>query len=265
MKDNSNKGNVLITGGSSGIGEAMVKAFAEQGYAVWFTYRSGKNRAENLVKILSQFSVTALELDQSKPESITELLRQLPGKIDILINNAAVGTRTVEKIAKTEDSQDMAFFQVNAIGPLWLTMKILPTMKKDGSGKIIFVSSVDGGVTHFPKARYADGMSKAALTHFVKQLAAELVSDPIDIYAICPGATETPMFTASTLAKLSDQERQNFLSSLPGKRLIDPDEIARLALFLCSKEGALLRGSVIDASMGLGNNPFSVHSMRGKR
>lgn len=259
------KKNVLITGGSSGIGKALVEAFAKNDYNVWFTYRSGKDRADKIIKSIPKGSLTAIELDQAVPESIDALLKQLPPRIDVLINNAGLGTKTVEKLASVQEAQDEAFFKANALGPLWLTMKLLPGMKKNGSGKILFISSVDGGITHFPGARFADGMSKAALTHFAKHLAAELVDEPIDIYAICPGATDTPMFAASTLTALSATEKQALFNTLPGKRLVDPNEIAELALFLCSKSGSLLRGTVIDASLGLGNNPFAIHAKRKKK
>jgi NAD(P)-dependent dehydrogenase (short-subunit alcohol dehydrogenase family) len=229
---------------------------------VFFTYRSGKDRAEALVKTLTGCHVFALELDQSKPEALEAVLKRIPGTVDILINNAAVGTKTVEKIATERTEQDEAFFQVNALGPLWLTEKVLPAMRTNCFGKIIFVSSVDGGITHFPGARFADGMSKAALTQFAKHLAAELVDDPIDVFTICPGATDTPMFAASTLDKLSDKERTELLQSLPGKRLVQPKDIADLAVFLCSPSGQVLRGSILDASLGLGNNPFAIHQRR---
>ena len=264
MKHKTERKNVLITGGSSGIGYALVETFAKAGYNVSFTYRSGKERADALKKVLADYQISVVEFDQSKADSIDRLLKQIPGGIDILVNNAAVGTKTVERITMDRAMQDETFFKVNALGPLWLTERVLPSMKANGFGKIIFISSVDGGITHFPGARYADGMSKAALTHLAKHLASELVDDPIDVYAICPGAADTPMFAASTLDKLSDKERQDLLASLPGKRLVQPKEIADLALFLCSPSGSVLRGSILDASLGLGNNPFSIHTKRKK-
>ena len=257
--------NVLITGGSSGIGSALVRAFAKSGYTVWFTYNSGESHANQLIESLPNSKVTAFQFDQGKVDTHGKLISQLPGPIHILINNAAVGTKTVEKIALTHESQDEALMRINALGPLWLTSLIVPLMKKQGSGKIIFISSVDGGITHFPGARFSDGMSKAALTHYAKQLASELVDQPIDVYGICPGATETPMFSASTLANLSQEQKQAFMKNMPGGRLIDPIEIANLALFLSSPAGRILRGSTLDASLGLGNNPFSIHANRKKK
>lgn len=259
--ENSMK-NVLITGGSSGVGAALVRAFATNGFSVWFTYNSGESRAHQLINSLPDTKVVAFQFDQGNEEEHDQLIKKIAVPIQILINNAAVGTKTVEKVAKTYESQDEALIRINALGPLWLTSRILPHMKKQRSGKILFISSVDGGITHFPGARFSDGMSKAALTHYAKQLASELVDHSIDVYTICPGATETPMFSASTLANLSEQQKQDFLKSLPAGRLVDPTEIANLALFLSSAAGKILRGATLDASLGLGNNPFSIHANR---
>ena len=98
-------------------------------------------------------------------------------------------------------------------------------------------------------------MSKAAVAHLTRQLAAELVDSPIDVFALCPGATDTPMFRSSTLDPLGTVERDAFVAALPKGRLIDPAEIAQLIVFLASQYSAPLHGAVVDASMGLGVRP----------
>ncbi|MBD4120535.1 SDR family oxidoreductase, partial [Xanthomonas citri pv. citri] len=77
-----------------------------------------------------------------------------------------------------------------------------------GHGKILFMSSVDGGITHFPRFRAADGMSKAAVAFLGRQLAATYACTGIDVFTVCPGATDTPMFQASTLNALSSEQRR---------------------------------------------------------
>lgn len=250
--------SVFITGGSSGIGEALVGTFAQAGYSVWFSFNRGEKRAKEIVKKFTKFSVNAIQMDQGNIESIDEAVSKLPKNLEIAILNAAVGTKTVEAYAKETENQDLALMQINALGPMWITSRLLTRMKSLGYGKIVFVSSVDGGINYFSGARYADGMSKAALTQFAKQLASELVHEPLDIFTICPGATETPMLKASQLNHLSEKEKQTFSKALPGGRLIVPQEIADLALFLCTPVGQTLRGAVIDASLGLGNNPSAI-------
>jgi NAD(P)-dependent dehydrogenase (short-subunit alcohol dehydrogenase family) len=248
------KRTVLVTGGSSGIGKALVECFAADGYEVWFTYLRGADRAHALTASLSGKS-QAFFYEQGNWQSHVELLQNLPGPVDVLINNAALGSATVCDYASLEHLQDQALMQVNAIGALWLTRQLLPDMLKNGFGKIIMISSVGGGITQFPGFKLADGMSKAALVHLTKQLAAELHHEPVDVFAICPGATDTPMFGASTLDHLSNQQRRTFESNLPKGRLIAPAEVAELALYLCREGSQLLHGAVVDASMGLGVNP----------
>ena len=249
------KRTALITGGSSGIGSAMVRAFAAEGHRTWFTYRRGKDRAKQLMEDLAGSEVQAFHLELGDWHSHQMLTAELPGPVDILVNNAGLGSKTVESFSGQTHEQDAALLMVNAVGPLWLTRALLPSMVKRGFGKIILVSSVGGGVTHFPGFHYADGMSKAALAYLGKHLQAEHTQDPIDVFTICPGATRTPMFQASTLETLSQAARKKLIDGLPGGRLIDPAEIASIALRLCTDEFRVLRGAVLDASLGLGVQP----------
>jgi NAD(P)-dependent dehydrogenase (short-subunit alcohol dehydrogenase family) len=203
--------NVLITGGSSGIGRAAVERFARAGDRVWFTYRLGLGRARELTARLAAEGmghVAAIEFDQGRWESHLTLLEQLPEPVDVLVNNAALGSATVEHYAPADEhAQDLAMFRVNSVGPLWLTSQLLPGMLDRGYGKIVNISSVGGGVAQYPGFRLADGMSKAALAYFSRQLSAELALTPVDVFAVCPGAVETSMFEASTLSRLSATER----------------------------------------------------------
>jgi NAD(P)-dependent dehydrogenase (short-subunit alcohol dehydrogenase family) len=128
-------------------------------------------------------------------------------------------------------------------------------MLERGSGKIILLSSVGGGITQFPGFNYADGMSKAAIAFLGRTLGADLAQTGVDVFTICPGATNTPMFQASTLNHLNDEVQKKVIASLPKMRLIDPREIAELGYFLTTDAGRVLHGAVLDASMGLGVNP----------
>jgi len=93
------------------------------------------------------------------------------------------------------------------------------------------------------------------LTLMTKQLAAEHTQTNIDIFAVCPGATDTDMFQSSTLNKLDDKQREMFIADLPKKRLIHPDEIAQICEFLTQDAASVMHGAVIDASLGLGVSP----------
>lgn len=248
------KKTILITGGSSGIGTSMVTLFADKGFRVLFTYNSRKETAQEIVDQLAPHDVQAFHFTQGNLDSHKALLAQLPDRIDVLINNAAVGSATVKRLSDDKYEQDRKMFEINALGVLWLTEAIIPRMMDHG-GKIINISSVGGGIFHFPGFSLADGMSKAALTLMTKQLAAEHAHTNIDIFAVCPGATDTDMFQSSTLNHLTDEQRKEFVAYLPKKRLIDPDEIALICEFLTQAQSTVMHGAVIDASLGLGGSP----------
>jgi NAD(P)-dependent dehydrogenase (short-subunit alcohol dehydrogenase family) len=251
--------NVLVTGGSAGIGRACVERFARSGDNVWFTYRLGAERAAALVDEVSRThpgTVRAFPFDQGDFADHQRLLDELPGPVCVLVNNAAVGSATVARYAgPSQHERDEAMLRINALGPLWLVRKVLPQLIEQGCGKIVNVSSVGGGVSQFPGFRLADGMSKAALGHLTRQLAAELAHQPVEVFAVCPGAVETGMFESSTLDPLSPEDRAELVHRLPRGRLIDPAEVAELIWWLAGPDSALLHGAVIDASMGLGVHP----------
>jgi len=261
VADRSSPATVLVTGGSSGIGRALVEELATRGYTVCFTYRTGKARARDLVHRLGG-NVKAFFLDLGEYESIATLVDELPGDVQILVNNAGLGSATVTEYASGPHEQDQALMQVNAVGTLWLTQKLVPRMVAAGCGKVVFVSSVDGGIAQFPGFKLADGMSKAALAFLGRQLAAELAHSGVDVFTICPGATATPMFESSTLEPLPDRARAAFIQALPKRRLIDAGEIARVVAFLLTDEARVLHGAVIDASLGLGVRPGIVTEAR---
>lgn len=254
---NSHERNVLITGGSSGIGTELVRQFAQAGDRVIFTYFRGEERARQLAEELKDYQVEHHLFELGNLSSHRDLLSLLP-PIDVLINNAALGTKTVENMSSIEEEQDEIMLRVNALGPLWLTQALLPKMEENDYGKIVFFSSVGGGITQVPGFRLSDEMSKAAVAHLGRQMAVELSYSPVDVFTVCPGATDTPMFQASTTNKLSPEEKAAFLRRLPGRRMIEPIEIARLCFNLCEPFSQVLRGTVIDASLGLGAYPGSI-------
>ena len=249
------KRTVLITGGSSGIGRAFVDTFAKNGDEVWFTYLRDSEAHIETVSAYPQGTVKSFHLDLGIHSSVEALVASLPSIPDVLIHNAGLGSKTVEHVSNVHHEQAALLIQVNAIGTLWLNNLLCPKMVERGSGKIILISSVGGGITQFPGFNYADGMSKAAVAFLGRTLGADLAQSGVEVFTICPGATDTPMFRASTLNDLGENERLGVIKSLPKSRLIEPREIAELGLFLATDAGKVLHGAVLDASMGLGVNP----------
>ncbi|KAG5181524.1 hypothetical protein JKP88DRAFT_222426 [Tribonema minus] len=122
---------------------------------------------------------------------------------------------------------------------------------------LLFIGSVGGASQSvFPGFRHADAMSKAAVGHMVKLLAAEHCHSPIDFVCVSPGAVRTDMFKASTLDKMTDAERQAFIARLPKGRLIEPEEIAEAVYWLATAQCArIFNGACLDASQGLAVRP----------
>ena len=248
----------LVSGGTSGIGRACVDRLNAYGATVVATCLEGVDDPDAaLASFNGRKDITVEPLDLRSTESMQRCLDNVlgaQGRIDILVNNAAVGSATVNSWARDQETQDSVMLDINADGTLKMCQKFLALPDRQNK-KLINISSVGGGIAAFPGFRLSDGMSKAAVAFLTRQLAAEAVQLNVDIFAICPGATNTPMFEASTLSKMSASEKKDFLKRLPKGRLIEPEEIAGLVHFLASPAARVLHGAVIDASMGLGVRP----------
>lgn len=254
---------VLVTGGLGGIGRACVALFRAHGATVAFTYTDGveAEAVAQAVVASDPERVSAHALDLRSAASIQQCMDDVVqrwGVVHILINNAAVGSATVATYAEDAATQDTLMLQINADGSLKMCQAFLTAAHATLTTvprKIINFSSVGGGMQNFPGFRLSDGMSKAAVAFMTKQLASELVHTAVDVFAICPGATNTPMFQASTLNQMTADEQHEFVASLPKGRLIEPSDIANIVLFLASAYATPMHGAVIDASMGLGVRP----------
>jgi NAD(P)-dependent dehydrogenase (short-subunit alcohol dehydrogenase family) len=254
---------VFITGGLGGIGRACVRALVAHSANVAFAHTTGLESTEDAATVVMEHpnSVSAHPLDLRFVDSIESCMATVMerwGRIDILINAAAVGSATVSAFADDIAEQDSAMLTINADGTLKVCQTFLQLMEPaihTSPMKIINFSSVGGGIGTFPGFRLSDGMSKAAVAALSRQLAAELTDSLVDVFTICPGATNTKMFQESSLDHLSASERQSFELSMPKGRLIEPVEIANIVVFLASRYSTPMHGAVIDASMGLGVRP----------
>lgn len=253
----------LVSGGLGGIGRACIRALHAHGARVAFTYADGQESETVAAALVAEAPerLFAHPLELRSEHSIrrcVEAAHHRWGQLDILVNNAAVGSATVVAYAAEPGAQDSALLAINADGALKMAQRFLAVnvaRLQTATIKVINVSSVGGGVQAFPHFRLADGMSKAAVAFLTRQLAAEHTGTGVEVFAVCPGATNTPMFAASTLAHLTPTEQAAYRRRLPKGRLIEPVEIARLILFLASEYAAPLHGAVLDASMGLGVRP----------
>jgi NAD(P)-dependent dehydrogenase (short-subunit alcohol dehydrogenase family) len=253
----------FVTGGLGGIGRACVQSLLEHGARVAFTFAEGQESESAALEVVAENpeNLSAHVLDLRYNASIQTCFQGVLeswGRVDILVNNAAVGSATVANYSSDQAGQDSAMFAINADGTLKVCQAFLESMQhraNDHALKIINISSVGGGIQTFRGFQISDGMSKAAVAFMTRQLAAELTDSMIDVFAICPGATNTAMFQASTLNPMNLERREEFIRSMPKGRLIEPEEIANIVVFLASGYSTPLHGAVIDASMGLGVRP----------
>ena len=262
----------IVTGALGGIGRATVRRLLQGGWAVAASYAQGVELPDQALALKAELGeqgdrLSLHPLDLAHSASIRAFVADALaawGRLDALVNNAAVGTATVADYATDSTQQDELLLQINAAGTLTLTQLFVSQLRRQWgdlalaelpAAKLVSVSSVGGGVAAFPHFRLADGMSKAAVAFMTRQIAAEHVHTPLDVFAICPGATNTGMFQASTLNAMTDAERAAFIDRLPKQRLIEPPEIAELIAFLLSPHSRVLHGAVLDASMGLGGRP----------
>ncbi len=229
----------LITGGSRGIGEALVRKFVEHGASVAFTYVSAasRERSEQLAAELGS-QAKAYQSDAGDYAQAEALIAQVTGdfgKLDVLINNAGI-TRDTLMLRMTEQQWDEVI-QTNLKSVFNLTKHALKPMLRS-AGSIINMSSVVGVFGQAGQANYA--ASKAGIIGFSKSIAKEYGSRGIRCNAVAPGFIETEMTAA-----LDEKTREGYLAAIPMKRLGSGDDVANACVFLASEMGAYVSGQVI--------------------
>ncbi|MTB53355.1 3-oxoacyl-[acyl-carrier-protein] reductase [Lewinella sp. W8] len=234
----------LITGGSRGIGAALVRAFAAEGAKVAFTYRSSAGPAEELVAELGEH-VRAYQSDASDTAAAEELIKAVTadlGNINVLINNAGV-TRDTLMLRMSEDQWDTVIDN-NLKSVFNLTKPALRPMMKAGGGSIINMSSIVGVTGQAGQANYA--ASKAGIIGFSKSIAKEMGRRKIRCNVVAPGFIVTDMTD-----ELPEDLKQSYLSNIPLNRLGEPEEIAKACIFLASDMSSYVNGQVLGVDGGL--------------
>ena len=239
--------NIIITGGSRGIGKGIVEKFAEQGANIAFTCIKMSDESFELVKNIEQFGVKikAYESDASDFDSAINLAEAVLndfGSIDVLVNNAGITKDNLLMRMSESDFNDVMKINMNSV--FNNTKAVLRQMLKQKRGSIINLSSVVGVKGNAGQSNYSS--SKSAINGFTKSIALELGSRNIRCNAIAPGFIETEM-TKSLKDDVVEQWRQN----IPLKRGGSALDVANTALFLASDMSSYITGQVINVCGGM--------------
>jgi 3-oxoacyl-[acyl-carrier protein] reductase len=238
---------VLVTGGARGIGAVLCKAFAAEGARVGIDYRQSREQAEALAAEIGRRQAVPVPGDIGQEADIAPMFDQLEqafGPADVLVNNAAYcPSGPLESYSRGEWERT---FAVNVTGAFQASQEFIKRLRaRRASGRIVniasqaaFLGSTSG---HLPY-----DASKGALISMTRALAREVAPEGIAVNAVAPGMVLTEM-----VAALWEQRKENYLARIPLHRIGQPEEIARVVVFLASEAASYMTGATVDVSGGM--------------
>jgi 3-oxoacyl-[acyl-carrier protein] reductase len=238
----------VVTGASKGIGAGIAKALAKAGAQVVVNYARDRDGAEKVVAdiVAKDGRAIAVQADVSKPEDVKRLFAETKrafGRVDVLVNNAGVYKfHSLEEVSEREFHRQ---FDINVLGPLLSTQEALKYFGPDG-GNVINVSSVVSENSTPNTAVYS--ATKGALDAITRVLAKELANRKIRVNTIAPGGTLTE--GAREVGMIGSDFEKQIVAQTPLGRLGQPEDIAKVAVFLASDDSAWLTGERLTASGG---------------
>ena len=236
----------IVTGASRGIGAAIARRLARDGFAIAINYQGNAARAEEVVRdiVKSGGRAIAVQADVSDPHAVVKLFSTTArefGGIDVVISNAGV-----MHLAPMRDMSDAEFGQmldVNQKGSFFVLREAARRVRDHG--RIIAISS---SITQLRTPGYAPyAATKAAQEIYVNILAKELAGRMISVNAVAPGVVNTPLFTDGK----TPQQIAGFADRTPHKRLGEPADIANVIAALCSEDAAWINGQTVFANGGI--------------
>ena len=229
----------LVTGGSRGIGAAIVRELAGAGASVVLGYRSGADEAAALA---GEVGARAVQADVSSPDEAARLVEEA-GDVDILVNNAGVTRDGL--LARMADDDWRLVIETNLSSVFYTCRAVTRPMMKKRAGAIVNVSSIVGLHGNWGQTNYA--ASKAGIIGFTKSLARELGSRGVRANVVAPGYIETRLTEV-----IPEEGKELMLRNTPLGRFGEPLDVARAVRFLCSDEASFITGEVLLVDGGLG-------------
>ena len=233
----------LVTGGSRGIGKAIVDRLAARGMKVAIGYSGGKEAAEEVAAAHPGATVHQGNIgERADCERVVQEVNDAHGRIDVLVNNAGI---TADKMMHKMEVDDWdRVVQVNLSGTFYMSHLVYQHMRERGSGRIVNISSVIGERGNAGQANYA--ATKSGLFGLTFSLATEGASKGITANCVAPGYIDTDM-----VADVPQKAIDKIVEGIPMGRLGKPDEIARVVEFLADPDSGYITGQVFSVNGGL--------------
>lgn len=235
----------FITGGSRGIGAAIVKHLASQGATVAFSYAARKDAAEAVLASLPGNGHMIVPLDIQAEASVQEASQAVLstfGDVDGLVNNAGITKDQLLLRMKSEDFESVV--RANLLGTFLVTQSFLKPMLKARKGSIVNITSVIGQTGNAGQANYA--ASKAGIEGLSKSTALELASRNIRVNCVAPGFIATDMTQS-----LTADQKTRILEKIPLGRIAEADEVAKAVAFLLSDDSQYITGHTLSVNGGM--------------
>jgi len=238
----------VITGANRGIGKCITEIFAENGANIIACMRSLSSETDDWIKNLEtkfNISITPVMIDFSDEKSVKTSVREIikiSKQVDILVNNAGVASGSFFQM--TPISELKKIFEINFFSQIAFSQSIAKLMVRNKSGSIINLSSTAAFISDPGTLAY--GSSKAAFSRATQSMASELGSYNIRVNAIAPSVTKTDMYE-----QMSVDAREKLINSSALKRAAEPEEIAKVAVFLASELSSFVTGQVIRVDGGI--------------
>lgn len=246
---------VLVTGGTRGIGKAIVCEFLELGAEVFFVSRDQEDIKKEIASYKSDaFPASGMECDVTSTEERAKLFETVTKKwksLDVLVNNA--GTNTRRKTLESDETDFENLMKLNLGSVFEISKQFHPLLKSSGDAAIVNIASVAGLISVGTGSTYA--ASKAGLIHFTKYLAVEWAKDNIRVNAVAPWYIKTPL-TEPLLKK--ERYLKSVLDRTPAGRIGEPQEVASAAAFLAMPASSYITGECISVDGGFLKYGFSM-------